>query len=168
MVKTKIPTLFRYSIYGIFLLAWGSGLMFFVLKTWFVMEGDFGPIKHAWQYPSLQIHGAAAFLMMITYGFLLGTHVYHAWKVKPLRIFGLLLMALPILLMISGYALYYIAEDIARDLVGYFHLAIGFSLPFVLIGHILRHTHKKRTAQKYKFKPIVNTTHEDQLEPTKS
>lgn len=136
MVEITMPGWFRKSLYGTFALAWCSGVCFFVLKTWFVIDGEFGPEKHPWQYSALQIHGATAFLMMITVGVMVGGHVQHAWKLNRHRKRGVTILALVGSLIISAYLLYYIAQDESREIVELVHLTIGFSLPIALILHV--------------------------------
>jgi len=136
MIDVAMPTWFRKGLYGLYATAWCSGLSFFALKTWFVVEGEFGPVKHGWQFPALQLHGAAAFLMMITFGFLLGAHVQYCWNLGQQKKRGIVIITLSASLIVSAYLLYYIAQDDVREVVEYVHLAIGFSLPFALIAHV--------------------------------
>lgn len=136
MVDVGMPGWFRKGLYGLYAMAWCSGVSFFVMKTWLVVDGDFGPVKHPWQFPSLQVHGAAAFLMMITFGFILGAHVQYSWECHQHRKRGIAIIALNSSLMITAYLLYYIAQDDFRDVIEYIHLAIGFSLPLALIAHV--------------------------------
>lgn len=143
MVSVYFSKTYRRCLYGMFLLSWCSGTGFFILKTWFVQEGEYGLVKHAWQYPALQVHGAMAFLMMIGFGFVLGAHVPRSWKSKKKRKTGILLLTLPSLSIFSGYLLYYIAQDTFREWLEYTHLAIGFLLPFALILHITIKIKKK-------------------------
>ncbi len=143
-VKLRIPKPYQLWLFCVLGTAWLSGTTFFILKTWFVVEGEFGLVKHPWQFTSLQIHGGAAFLMMVSYGFLLGTHATYGWNVKPRRILGVILVIMPAILMLTAYLLYYIAEDDAREIVGYVHLAIGLFFPVVLTAHILTKTKKKK------------------------
>jgi len=111
-----------------------------------MQEGMYGLVKHPWQFPALQVHGAAAFLMMISFGFLLGSHVPKAWKVKPRRKLGIALVILPAFLIITAYCLYYIAQDDAREIIAYAHLSVGFTLPILLVLHVL--AKKKSTKRK--------------------
>ena len=137
MTKGTIQKPQRIWLFSLFAIAWFSGVTFFILKTWFVVEGQFGPEKHPLQFPALQVHGFIAFLMMITYGYILGTHVQDTWAEKPRQTFGILLIVLPAFQMITAYVLYYIAEEEMRENIEYLHLGVGFILPFVLITHIL-------------------------------
>lgn len=137
MVRLKIPKPYQTWLFFVLATSWCSGLSFFILSKWFIVEGKYGLVKHAWQFPTLQIHGLAAFLMMLSLGFLLGTHVPYSWASKNKRKSGIGLLAMPVFLIISAYLLYYIAEGSIRQWVGYAHLAVGFLFPFILILHIV-------------------------------
>lgn len=150
MVKVKISKPYKRWLYGLLTLSWASGVTFFILHTWFMVEGDYGLVKHPWQFPALQIHGAAAFLMMISFGFLLGTHVSYGWKVKPKRKLGITLVSIISFQIITAYILYYIAQDNPRIIVAYAHLAVGFTFPIVLSLHILMKNKSPKKNKNYK------------------
>jgi hypothetical protein len=149
MVKVKIPKPYQLWLYCIVAISWCSGTTFFILHTWFMVEGKYGLVKHSWQYPSLQIHGAAAFLMMISFGFLLGSHVPRSWKITPKRKLGIGLVTIIAFQMITAYSLYYIAQDEPRVIVAYAHLSVGFIFPIILILHIFA---KKKAQRKHQQK----------------
>ena len=133
----KISKSHQAWLYTIIIIAWCSGVAFFVLKTWFTVEGDFGPEKHPFQFPALQVHGFIAFLMMITYGYFLGTHVQQSWKLKPRRALGILLVGVPAFQMITSYLLYYVNwKDASREIIEYLHLGVGFTLPLIVLSHV--------------------------------
>jgi len=144
MVKIKIPKPYQLGIFFLVCTSWCSGVTFFVLKTWFFIEGDYGIESHSLQFPSLQFHGASAFLMMVAFGVLLGSHIPLTWRIKRKRKSGIALIVIPAFLMITAYLLYYIAEDTTREWVAYAHLAVGFSFPIVLTIHILTKIRKKK------------------------
>lgn len=146
-VGTKIPKKYKIILYTLLLISLISGSTFFIMFNWIEVEGDFGPQKHPWQYFFLQLHGAAAFLMMISFGFLLGTHVPAGWKTKKLRKTGITLVSSIIYLIISAYFLYYIAQEDFRKYLGWSHAIVGISLPFQIAFHLfLGHRKKKRSA----------------------
>ena len=131
--------------------SWISGLSFFIFNNFITTTGEFGIEKHPAQYPILKAHGACAFIIMVTYGYYLGAHVRKNWKVSPKPISGLTLFSIPILLIISGWILYYIASDNLRQNIGYAHFSLGLILPIILVIHIRDVTSKKGKA-KYKYK----------------
>lgn len=121
-----------------------SGVLFFALKTWFDIEGEFGPEKHFWQFPVLKIHAASAFFIMIFSGAMLGSHVQFGWRSKRSRNTGSMLVLLFGLQIGSAYSLYYLADDLARVITEYIHLGVGLVLPLSLAIHILLGRRKNR------------------------
>ena len=148
-MSIRLSKLSKYSIYGFISLAWISGCLFFSLKTWFVISGEFGDVRHPWQYPVLQFHGFIAFLMMIGYGAMLATHIRPAWRMKPKKKSGLALAILFGCSIISAYLLYYLSSESLRVIIEYVHFAVGFSIPFLLITHLIS-IHQKRKARRLK------------------
>lgn len=156
--SVKVPKALRRFLYGVFLLSWISGLTFFVLNRWVVVEGDFGPEKHPAQFWFLKAHGAAAFLMMIHFGYLLASHSVPSWAVKRSRPLGGLLVGAVGFLIVSAYFLYYIGDETWRTWVAYAHASVGVSLPFILAGHIWHARRQRRRAgRKRRMKGEVPT-----------
>lgn len=89
------------------LTSWFSGLGFYIFNNFVEIEGDFGPEKHPFQYTILKIHGAAAFSMILIFGYLLASHIPLGLKAKRERIVGLFLTGIQLTLVVSAYFLYY-------------------------------------------------------------
>ncbi len=142
--SVRITKLYRYSLFALVLTSWTSGVSFFILNRWVSVEGDFGPEKHPWQFNILEIHGAAAFLMMLVFGALLAAHVPVGWRVQRVRPLGLALVIALALLMTSAHFLYYLGDEEFRQWTAYVHAAIGFSLPFILIAHLWQGSKRRR------------------------
>ena len=125
--------------------AWVSGVLFFIFNQWVRIEGEFSLLRHPLQQVFLRIHGAAAFLMMIMYGFTLGTHVLPKWKHKNLSNLGRTMTVLIGSLILSAYLLYYVGHEYIRQIIMFIHVGIGFILPVVLATHIIaiKKTYKK-------------------------
>ena len=142
---------------GLFIListSWITGILFFIMDNWLWIEGEFGPEKNPWQFPTLKIHAASAFLLMIGFGFLLASHVLVSFPVKRMRPTGIALLSAFGFLIVSAYALYYTGDDGIRKYVGYAHAGVGVCLPFLLGAHIYqgmayrKRNRKKRISQK--------------------
>ena len=119
--------------------SWITGLTFFILNKFFIINGEFGIGYHPWQFPILKIHGASSFFIMVIFGYFLASHVKKNWYSKNKKpLLGIVLLSMPILSMITAYTLYYISSDTSRNIVGYIHFFIGFFLPFVLVAHIFQ------------------------------
>lgn len=122
----------------VLLTSWVTGIAFFSLNQWFMVEGEFGPEKNPWQFPILKVHGAAAFLMLIGFGYLLASHVVVSYPVKRMRTSGLSICILFSMLVFTAYGLYYVGHDTLRAILGYTHASIGLCIPFFIWYHIYR------------------------------
>lgn len=135
-INIKIPLLFRRGLFILLGSSLISGLGFYIFSHWITIDGDFGPEKHPWQFPLLQIHGACAFLMMMAYGALLANHAPSGWRLKRLRGWGLTLVSVIVLQIVTAYSLYYLANEQLREWLANAHTLLGLSMPFLLFGHI--------------------------------
>lgn len=144
MIRMHMPKALRRGLYAVLALAWTSGIVYFVLSRWMQVEGEFGPQKHPWQFPVLKIHGALAFLMLMAIGAMLTNHVPATWRTHRSRGFGLSLVVVLSLMVVSAWCLYYAADETWRPILGNVHAALGLSLPAWLAIHIWR---GRRSAQ---------------------
>ncbi|PHR60661.1 MAG: hypothetical protein COA43_05820 [Robiginitomaculum sp.] len=136
-ISLKIPLNYRMVFFVTLAVSWFTGLGFFLLDTFFQIEGEYGMQKHALQSPALTLHGAAAFLMMIWFGGLVAAHVPMGWRTQRLRFWGISLLSLIGLQIVTAYGLYYLSHEISREVIQWVHLIVGGILPFVLVGHIV-------------------------------
>ncbi|MEM1205863.1 MAG: hypothetical protein AAGN66_21715 [Acidobacteriota bacterium] len=142
-----IPRLQRLGLFGLFLLSWLSGVAFFALDRWVTVEGDFGPEKHPWQFDVLKAHGAAAFLMMIVFGWLLSSHVGAGWRVRRMRPVGAALVGMVAFQIVSAYFLYYLGSDVLRRWTSNIHAAVGFLVPAMLVAHLVQGRVRRKAQQ---------------------
>ena len=145
-ITLKIPWRFRAWLFAFIMLSWVTGVTFFILNQWLEIEGEFGPEKHPAQATFLKIHGGAAFLMMISYGYLLATHIPAGYRSRRQRVLGLGLVAAQGFLILTAYGLYYVGGADFHALIGYAHASVGFLFPFLLAAHIV--TGKRRNPLK--------------------
>lgn len=148
MIKARFPNSYRRFLYSLVTLSWLSGSIFFALSRWFMIEGDFGPMKHPWQFPVLMLHGAVAFLMIFIFGFILASHVPITWKLKKYKMLGIAVISVISFQIISAYLLYYLSNETVRDFIANCHAAIGFSLPIVLAVHVVHAIRRRSSAKK--------------------
>jgi hypothetical protein len=136
VISLRIPQLYRRIFYSFLALSLCSGLLFFILEQWFVIEGEFGPQKHPWQGTVIRIHGASAFFMLMSFGALLAAHIPYGWKSTRSRKSGLVVASLVALQIVLGYLLYYLAGETIREYTGYVHILLGLIMPIALFIHV--------------------------------
>jgi hypothetical protein len=149
-IHLRIPWRYRGLLFGILALSWLTGLAFFVLNRWITVEGEFGPEKHPAQAVFLKVHGAAAFAMMISYGYLLASHVPAGLRSRRQRTIGLTLVAAQGFMILSAYGLYYISGEQFREWVSYAHASVGFIFPALLAFHVISGAREKKRGPAHK------------------
>jgi MFS family permease len=84
----------------------------------------------------MKIHGAAAMLILVLIGRLLALHVPSGWTERRSRKSGAAMLAIGGLLTVTGYLLYYLGDETARQFASWFHLALGIAVPIALGLHL--------------------------------
>lgn len=146
-ITNKVSTTYQNVFYSILVLCWVTGVAFFVLDTWFKVEGEFGPQKHFLLIPSLEIHAATSFLIMVFFGAFFFGHFPRTKKRKYAQKSGWTMLIGLGYLIFSAYLLYYLGDETMRLYAMYSHLVLGFLLPGVLVLHLRSH-HKNKSKRK--------------------
>jgi ABC-type proline/glycine betaine transport system permease subunit len=127
---------FKKTLYSFFALSWITGIAFFILNKWLLVEGEFGLEKHPWQSTILTSHGLSAFILLMIIGAIFINHTPIAWRIHRMRKIGIVLTTITSLQIISAYLLYYVSIESLRSISVYLHLSIGIGLPLILIIHV--------------------------------
>lgn len=113
-----------------------TGLVWLVLDRFVHIEGDFGPEKHAAQYPALLIHGFMSFAYLLLLGSVLAQHVWRGWAIGLQRPQALILLLIQFLLVVTAPLLLYVAHERLREFASDVHLIAGLALALMLPVHI--------------------------------
>lgn len=157
-VSLTIHKKYRYFFYATLCVSWLTGTCFWILRNFAMVEGDFGPETHFLQFPALQLHGFAAFLMLMCLGALFSAHVPKTWKSKRARKSGISIMTFVCLSVLTAYSLYYLVNEDWHTLLGNGHALIGLISPLVLYIHVML-ARKSRRAKSRKNKKIKSKSH---------
>ncbi|MDR3506604.1 MAG: hypothetical protein P4L64_01775 [Caulobacteraceae bacterium] len=127
----------RLVVYGVTLGVWASGVLWLVFHNFLAHRGAFGleanPLEPWW----LKLHGAFAFAALWLFGLIWGAHVVGGWTSHRRRWSGGVLFGLFVLLIVSGYLLYYAGDDSLRAKVSLIHWIIGLGAPVLFLWHRL-------------------------------
>ena len=132
--KVRLNPAHRRFLYLTFGMLWLSGVLWLVAE-WF-KELDLGPTRTPLQSQSMKIHGVA----MLVYVSMLGTlwtHVRRGFALRASRLSGSVVIAVNVVLTVSGWILYYLANDTVRQWSSLVHWTLGLAVLPLLIGHIL-------------------------------
>lgn len=113
------------------------------LAVHFLDDGsETGTLALAW---SMKLHGAAVMLMLLQLGMLWGPHIRNAWVRKRNRAAGAVLGFFVLVLILTGYALYYVNGELLRQVAEYLHWFAGVMICLALWAHIAIGRRKRKT-----------------------
>jgi len=127
----------RWTIYAVGLGLWLSGALWLIFHYFEQQKTEFGPAPHPLEHWWLALHGLFGFAALWTFGMLWSSHVVGAWKTKRHRVSGSIVFAVLLILIVTGYLLYYLVGDESLSLVALAHWAIGLALPIPFLWHRL-------------------------------
>ena len=118
-----------------------GALLFLTGIAWTILHrldqvSEAGETLRRWKSWSMTGHGLSAVGFVFVFGSLVPIHVYRSWRRRRNRLNGLVFLTSVGLLVVSGYALYYLAEERWRAAISAFHLWAGAIAPLLLIAHI--------------------------------
>jgi len=120
-----MPNWLRRCLYASLGLLWLSGLAWLILHWFFAPEAEFGVALHPWQPRILVIHGVLAVVATFLFGWIAGSHVGAGWRRGAQRVSGILLIALLVVLALTGLGSYYLTWDGARAANSFMHEIAG-------------------------------------------
>ncbi|HEV3182064.1 MAG TPA: hypothetical protein VGY90_04555 [Steroidobacteraceae bacterium] len=133
-----LPRALRATLYGVGALLWVSGTIWLALHYVFPQQTPFGPLPNPWEAPLMRAHGLIAVCGVFLIGWMTAAHVTARWASERNRRSGLVLGGVALLLILSGYALYYTTGS-PHDAAALAHEAIGVLSPAVALAHWWRH-----------------------------
>ncbi len=137
MAGIHLSTRGKLLVNGVGLATWLSGAAWLV-EHYLVQSRDaYGLPGNAFEPWWLKLHGAAAFLALWTGGLLWGIHIVKAWHTRHHRWSGGTLSAALLILIITGYLLYYVGDERARGIVSRLHWILGLLIPLPYLVHRL-------------------------------
>ena len=125
----------KYAFYSGFSLMLLSGLLWLLAHYLLRTQGEFGVVVNPLEPISLKIHGAAMMITLFTAGAMMPGHAHMHWRNNRNRLPGILMMVSLVLLVLSGWLLYYIANESNHDIISLIHWGIGLGMLAVLVWH---------------------------------
>ena len=153
----------RHWVYWSGAALFATGALWLVYRFFLREHGEFGEPPHPMEEWWLRLHGTFAVLMLIIAGSLLPIHVRVGWHQRKNLLAGSVVVAILVLLIASGFALYY-SDERSRPTISALHWIIGLGAPVVLIWHILR----GRGAHSTSDQPVPSTGKPETSQPQQS
>ncbi len=132
--RPTLPPALRIAIYAVAALLWLSGAAWLALHHAFPQPTPFGPLPNPWEAPLMRTHGLIAVCGVFLIGWMTAAHVTARWANDRNRRSGLVLGATALLLVFSGYALYYTTGS-PHDTAALMHETLGVLSPLAAFAH---------------------------------
>jgi hypothetical protein len=129
---------FRRTTITALLLLWLSGAMWIVFHYFFPAHTDFGPAPNPLEPVLMKIHGAIAVFAVALLGWVSGRHITDNWPRVKKRVSGITMLVTYIVLVLSGYSLYYLLQDELRERVGQVHEVLGAIAIGIAVAHWIK------------------------------
>jgi hypothetical protein len=130
------PPWLRLGIHLAFAVLWIAGAAVFTLKHFFPAGTEFGPAPNPAAAPLLVVHGVVAVLVTFLFGWIAADHVQMMWRVGADRASGLWLLWLVAILIVTGFAGFFLVTDAVRDWNGLLHGLLGLALIAPWLVHL--------------------------------
>lgn len=136
-VGLRIERWLRFSIYGVAAWLCATGALWLLAHYFMRPVSEFGEGVHPLEPWSMKLHGAGAMAALFFVGSLLNIHLRRAVRAGRNLVSGWSMIVFLAALTITGYALYYIANEENRALWSLAHWIPGLIFPALLILHIV-------------------------------
>lgn len=122
-------------LYGTSAALWVSGVGWLVSHYLTGTRDSFGYISHPYDEWWLRAHGAALIAFLIALGALIPAHMVPWWRRRRNRVSAGLMLLVVGLLILTGYGLYYSADETLKPWISTVHWIVGLGAAAALIGH---------------------------------
>jgi hypothetical protein len=101
----------RIALYIVMGALWLTGCWWLFLDQFIAQRGPFGAIPHPLEPPLLLLHGICSIATMYLLGWITARHVLRWWTSGMRRLSGSMLAAIFAVLVLSGFALFFVTEE---------------------------------------------------------
>ncbi len=105
-------------------LLWLSGALWLLAHYVYPEHNEFGVLPNRFEAPLMRLHGMIAVAGVFLFGWIGAGHVRARWSAALNRASGLWLLGCAVVLVVSGYALYYTTGTF-HDSAGLVHQGLG-------------------------------------------
>jgi hypothetical protein len=136
-VNLRLERWHRRSLYATVLVLFLSGAAWLIARYFLRPVTEFGETVHPIEPWSMKLHGASVMVVLFFLGSLLNSHLRRAVKSRRNLTSGWSLIATMVVLIVTGFVLYYLAGENDRPFWSLVHWALGLAVPVIIFIHVL-------------------------------
>jgi hypothetical protein len=130
-----MPQRRRSAVYAIVGALWLTGCLWLYLDLFQAKRDQFGATPHPLASPMLMLHGIVAIVSMYLFGWITARHILRWWSGGLRRISGAALTLVLIILVVSGFALFFLVDDQLQHGAALIHEVLGLAVTVFVIQH---------------------------------
>lgn len=127
----------RIALYVTAVGVWLTGAIWLIFHYYLQSEGPFGFESHPLEKTWIILHAGFSFVAIWLFGMLWGIHIVRGWNMKWRRKSGGTMVGVMVVLIVSGYSLYYIESQVIDDWTAIFHWVVGLAALVMFFVHWL-------------------------------
>jgi hypothetical protein len=135
-VNLRLERWHRLCIYAICAWLLVTGLLWLAAHYFLQPSGEFGAGVHPLEPWAMKLHGAGAMFILFFLGSLMNSHIRRALKSGRNLSSGWFMIAACTALIVTGYALYYLASEETHRVWSAVHWIVGLAFPLLIVLHI--------------------------------
>jgi hypothetical protein len=133
--RRRMPRAQRAAVYLIVGVLWISGCAWLCLDQFAAQRVPFGNAPHPLEPPLLLIHGVVSVASLYLFGWIGARHALRWWAGDLRRWSGGVLAAVLALLILSGFALFFLSSDAWQRYAAAAHDVLGVALTLFAVQH---------------------------------
>lgn len=134
VTRAAMSTAARVSVWSVYALLWLTGALWLLVHLAFPGHNEFGVLPNPWEPWLMRLHGLVAVGGVFSLGWITAAHIPARWSRGVQRVSGLWLAGLTLVLVVSGYALYYTTGGV-HDGAAVLHQWLGLAAIFAGFAH---------------------------------
>jgi predicted permease len=134
--RVPLATWARRTLYVVIAAAIGTGIEWLLVHYAWLPDAADELQRVSQEALAMKLHGAVAFVLLMALGALSSNHMRRGWASARNRVGGAALVLLFAVLVVTGYALYYLVSEESRPAVSLLHWALGLALAPLVVVHI--------------------------------
>jgi hypothetical protein len=132
-----MPPRQRLTVFIVVGLLWLTGCAWLALDQFFAKRGPFGATPHPLQPGLLLAHGILAIIGVYVLGWVSSRHILPWWSAHDRRLSGGAFAALLAVLVVSGFALFFVSDDQWQRGSAWVHDVVGLVVTLFALQHWL-------------------------------
>lgn len=133
--RRRMPRGQRAAVYVIVGVLWISGCAWLCLDQFAAQRGPFGSTPHPLEPPLLLAHGVTGVASLYLFGWIGARHALRWWVGGLRRMSGGTLACIVALLILSGFALFFLTSDAWQRYTAAVHDVLGIAVTVFAIQH---------------------------------